>query len=409
MSYNNVALAVIPSGVKADTVYSLIGGDMDFTRSSSATRRNKDGLIEYVDTDIPRLDYDGAIPHLLLEPQRSNAQVYSEDLSNAAWSKTNATITTNAEIAPDGNSTANKFDAGTVTGEHHVNDVNTTVAGINYTFSVFVKSGNEDTIRVFMYRSGTPFTTIAALRINLNTQAIIENVNTAGTENKVENYGDGWYRISISGEALTTSTVVRVQPYESGLGTFTGTNEYFYLWGAQFEEGSYATSYIPNLATGSTTRNAETCLDATGDFNSSEGVLFAEIAPLSDDGTYRVLSISDGTANNRVSLYFTLASETVTGAVFLSGSPVAAMSFNLTTDFFDFNKIAIKFKENDFALWVNGVEVETDISGSTFTNGTLTYFDFSNGVTGNPFYGKVRQAVVFNSVLTDTQLAELTR
>ena len=164
--YNNVALAVIPSGVKADTVYSLIGGDMTFTRSSSATRRNKDGLIEYVDTDIPRLDYDGAIPHLLLEPQRSNAQVYSENLSNAAWGKLNATVTTNAEIAPDGNKTANKIDCGTATGEHHVNDFNTTVAGTDYTFSIFVKAGSLSEVRVFTYQSASPYTPIAALRID---------------------------------------------------------------------------------------------------------------------------------------------------------------------------------------------------------------------------------------------------
>lgn len=408
MSYNNVALAVIPSGIKSSIVYSLIGGNMTFARGSSATRINKDGLIEYVDTSVPRLDYDGAIPHLLLEPSRSNLQVYSEDLSNAAWSKTNATITTNAEIAPDGNSTANKFDAGTATGEHHVNDVNTTVAGTNYTFSIFVKSGNEDTIRVFMYRSGTPFTTIAALRINLNTQAIIENVNTAGTENKVENYGNGWYRISISGQALTTGTVVRVQAYESGLGTFTGNNQYFYLWGAQLEEGSYATSYIPRLDTVTATRTAETCRYATGDFNSSEGVLFAEIAPLADDGTGRNIGISNGGSANRANIFYSTTGR-ITGYFAVSATFQCYINYDLGADYLDFVKVAFKYKKDDFALWVNGVEVGTDTSGNTLTTGTLDTFDFTDGGSGNYFYGKVRQAVVFNSALTDTQLAELTR
>lgn len=139
MSYNNVALAVIPSGIKSSIVYSLIGGNMTFARGSSATRRNKDGLIEYVDTSVPRLDYDGAIPHLLLEPSRSNLIAYSEDFD--FWTQ-NAAFTEyfNYDIAPDGNKTADRIlnTSGANRGYYRT-ATGTTIALNDYTFSVFAK------------------------------------------------------------------------------------------------------------------------------------------------------------------------------------------------------------------------------------------------------------------------------
>ena len=84
-------LALIPSAYKPSTVYSVLPsdgvGDFDFTRAGEATRINKDGLIETVDSNVPRLNYpliDGVVsgcPSLLLEPLRRNLIRYSEDFS----------------------------------------------------------------------------------------------------------------------------------------------------------------------------------------------------------------------------------------------------------------------------------------------------------------------------------------
>ena len=71
------SLAMIPSGYKDGKVYSVLpsngDGDFTFSRGSNATRVNKDGLIETITGDTPRLDYsDGSCPSLLLEPQSTN-------------------------------------------------------------------------------------------------------------------------------------------------------------------------------------------------------------------------------------------------------------------------------------------------------------------------------------------------
>lgn len=120
--YDNAGLVMIPSGYKASKVYSVIpnttDGDFDFTRGSTATRVNKDGLIEVVASNVPRLDYpfiDGVVqdcPSLLLEPQRSNFVSYSEDFSQSYWNKSTSDstpiplVTANYAISPDGTQNA---------------------------------------------------------------------------------------------------------------------------------------------------------------------------------------------------------------------------------------------------------------------------------------------------------------
>ena len=116
--YDKASIALIPSGTKASTLYSVLpaNGDGDFTHSRSnttATRVNKDGLIEDVGSNIPRLNYPltngvaGDCPHLLLEPQRLNYSNYTEALSN--WVDENVTTADNQAVSPDGSVNASKI------------------------------------------------------------------------------------------------------------------------------------------------------------------------------------------------------------------------------------------------------------------------------------------------------------
>ena len=111
-------LALIPATI-GDKVYSILPndsvGDFDFDRASTATRINAQGLIEEVASGENRLNYsllDGEVvgcPHLLLEDEATNLLQYSEDFSNAAWSKSNSSITSNSVISPDGTQNADKL------------------------------------------------------------------------------------------------------------------------------------------------------------------------------------------------------------------------------------------------------------------------------------------------------------
>ena len=114
--------------------------------------------------------------------------------------------------------------------------------------------------------------------------------------------GDGWYRCSFS--YTGTATGVYLYPADNN-GDTSQTSGSVYLQYCQIEAGSYATSYIPTSGS-SVTRQADT---ATGSgnsevFNDSEGVLFADISALANDGTLRTITLGDNSSSNAVSFRY---------------------------------------------------------------------------------------------------------
>jgi len=185
-----------------------------------------------------------------------------------------------------------------------------------------------------------------------------------------------------------------------------------YLYGFQLEQGSYPTSYIPtNGQSGGVTRSAETA-NNSGDantINDSEGVLMVEISALANDLTNRYLSISDGTANNRILIrYVAGLSNTIGLFAVVGGSEQATLLYEVN-NILDNNKVLIKYKQNDYSLWINGFEVDTDTSGIVPSEGTLDRLNFAN-IDGStfPFYGSTKQIQYFDSALNDTELEILT-
>ena len=126
----------------------------NFTRSTSATRVNKQGLIEVVSNNEPRIDFkDNSNGVLLLEPSRSNLITYSEDFTDVSWSKVNAgagsipIVTANQGISPKGDLTADRvqFDLGGGTTSGDASRLRFSLgSGViaGYTQSVYIKSND---------------------------------------------------------------------------------------------------------------------------------------------------------------------------------------------------------------------------------------------------------------------------
>ena len=236
---------------------------------------------------------------------------------------------------------------------------------------------------------------------------VVGTVNS--TSATIEDYGNGWYRITNTLTAVNGSNDVFLGL--SGVdGSTSGAdvigNDVF-VWGFQVEELSYPTSYIPT--NGSTvTRDADTCTGAgsSADFNSEEGVLYAEIAALVDDSSAREITLSDGTADNRIELRYGAASNRIQ-LVVRSGGVVQASLTNSTNNILNFNKVAVKWKANDFALWINGVEQGADTSGSTPVGLNELQFNEGDGA-GGEFLGKCKSVRVYKEALSDTDLQNLT-
>ena len=177
-----------------------------------------------------------------------------------------------------------------------------------------------------------------------------------------------------------------------------------YAWGAQLEQQSYATSYIPTSGA-SATRNQELCNNATPVINSEEGTLYAEISALADDGTNRIFGLSNNNIfNESIILRYSSVSNRISAQVRKSGSYEFTINYD-STDVTAFSKIAFKYKQNDFALWVNGIEVGVASSGDVISG--LDTLGFS-WVGGNRFFGNTKGLKYYPKALADVQLEDLT-
>ena len=413
--YDKASIALIPSGYKATTLYSVMpaNGNGDFTHSRSnttSTRVNKDGLIENVGSNIPRLDYPltnglvGDCPHLLLEPSRTNTLQYTEDFGNSSWTRTNSTVSTNQVIAPDGSLTADRLIESTATGSHDIRQNETVTSGVQYTYSVFVKEYEAGSYRnVNFYVAGPNSVGTFSFSTGGFTGHSLDSARAI-------NYGNGWYRLEITDTSVSTAFNVIILTQNGTTTNYTGDGSSgFYLWGAQLEQGSYATSYIPNLTTGNKTRSADACSDSgtSADINSEEGVLFVEMATFDQNDTSdRRIAISSGNTNYVIRLTYAVTANRLYAVVYSLGTVWA--TYTALSNAEDFNKVALKYKASDFDFYVNGVKVQQQSSGATFPANTMTEVAFDNGGGGNDFYGKIKQLIVFNEALSDSELETLT-
>ena len=415
---NKASIILTPTGYKAGTLYNVAPidepyEDFDFARTSTATRINSSGLVSNVATGVPRISYDsnGDNGHILLEPTSTNLVTYSEDFSQ--WAGLIAlSIGLNQGISPNGSTEANLLSIGidSSSTRHRLYNLFNFVLGDTYTYSVFAKKNENDWFQLMF--SSSAFDNESYANFDLN-NGLVGNKGTSTTAN-IMYYGNGWYRCSITCTASASVTTT----YEILTTNNTNSSRYpsyqsnaavnvCFLWGAQLEELSYATSYIPTLTGSTETRATETANGAgSADLiNSTEGVLYAEIAGLVNGGLERRIALSDGTSQNFIQLILHSTANRIVYRV-NSQNNLQVNIDNSTFSQSQFLKIACVYKQNDFSLWINGAERATDTSGSVPIGLNTLNFDF--GQTTQPFYGKCKALAVFNEALSDSELTQLT-
>ena len=338
-----------------------------FSRASSATVVNQSGLIETVGSGTPRIDFkDDAKGALLLEPSRTNLWTESEGTS----------IILNSPLGEFGFYTLKN------------SQISRTISASDPISFTFIVKKIDGTIPTITSSSG-----------NGDLVIYVGGGSSAGLSGVLTNIGDGFYKFKLTGYS-NSGTGIEIIQNKSGVDTYVSL--------IQFEVGSYATSYIPTSGS-AVTRIAETCNNGANSqvINSTEGVLYAEISAIADDSTLKSVCISDSTTTNRVIINYSNQSNRLTADVRVGAVGQAFMqTFNFTIT--NFLKIAVKYKANDFALWVNGTEAATDNSGITFSANTLNNLSLDNGAGGEDFYGKIKDIRIYNQALTDAELQALT-
>lgn len=379
--YQKASLVQIPSGYKSGTLYSVVPNtaDGDFTvtgdAEGEATRVNKDGLIESVAANVPRLNYDFTNPqnpHLLLEPSRTNQITKSRDFEGWQDLGGSETVTNNDAIAPNGANTA----------------------------ATIEKTGS-DTSTLRFFTSYSNFSTIRSASIYIKKLSGNPTVSfgITDTQDSITPTNE-WVRY----------TKDNVTPTDFGVPIFVDievsgvSGDKVAVWGAQLEEGTYSTSLIETSGS-EATRTADTCGDAgDGTIIKAEGSLFVDLTTSNTDNFKRI-SITDASDSNN-NIFIQLLGTAFAVQVVSGGTTVYSWGFSITLS--DRHKIALRYKDGDSQLYYNGTQqTATTTSGTWFTDGLLDTFSLNQGSFFN-FYGEIYSTMLFNEALSDSELQTLT-
>jgi hypothetical protein len=255
---------------------------------NTATLVNVSGLIEDVNADIARFDYDPitkACRGLLIEETRQNIQLQSEDFSTT-WARTNLNVTTNTTVSPDGSQTADTLTASASPG--NIAYLQSVTNGTTYAFSLFVKKLTSDTVQI-------NFSNVAAGPIFTFSTESFSTVS--GWTTFIQKFDSGWYRISAARASNTTFAGMQIRIATSG--------EAVAAWGAQMEVGAFVTSYIPTT-TVAVTRNADVATIAgtnfSGFWRAGKGSALVRARPSTVSGIRPLIQFDDATADNIIAL-----------------------------------------------------------------------------------------------------------
>jgi hypothetical protein len=242
---------------------------------------------------------------LEIEEQRTNLALRSEEFDNASWTKSNATITANTVVAPDGALTGDKLVENTTNSAHEISQSVSFVSGTSYTFTVFAKAAERSFVRLAF--PSNAFGAGVAAFFNLTTGAVA-TISAGTPTTSITPVGNGWFRCSIAKSATvsTSGSVTVLCPNADNTLTYLGDGySGIYIWGAQLEAGSFATSYIPTVAS-QMTRSADSASMTGTNFSSwyraDEGTSFVSYRLAGLKNNARIFAFDDGTANNFHSL-----------------------------------------------------------------------------------------------------------
>jgi len=375
-----------------------------FSRGTGATRVNASGFIETVGNTTPRFDYDPvtlAPRGLLIEEARTNLLLQSETFDNASWPKTDATVTANVTNAPSGTAVADKLAETATTAAHSVSQIVTIAIGTSYTYTVYAKAAERNWIAL-QFTGGMTANHGAYFDL---ANGVVGNLISSPASASITKLADGWYRCSItSAPATGTSTTAWVYTASgNGVVSYLGTaGSGIYLWGAQFEAGAFATSYIPTVAS-TVSRSADVATMTGTNFstwwNATQGTFVVDADTVQASGN-RMIEASAGSLSRVVDIY-------------AAGGPVVQM-YNGTTAYSTSNnftlgspiKVAGAYQTANYAVVLNGGTVRTDAAVLVNTADSLQIGRFSGA--SNYLNGHIRSLAYYNTRLPNTQLQTLT-
>ena len=394
-----------------------LGPNISFTRASAANYFNSAGVLTSAAVNEPRFDHDPvtlASKGLLVEVQRTNLALRSAELSDAAWNKTTSPVTVTADqiAAPDGTTSGDLIAATTDSDDHLAyQPISGATAGAVYTMSIFVKQGTQRYI-IFGDRGDAVW---RLLTFDFNTLSISGTFNL--TSSSVTSVGNGWYRLTATATRTNTSS------YQIAIGFgnsathnsppvyVASASDNFYAWGAQLEEGAFASSYI-GTAGASATRSSDlpTVTAISSFYNQDEGTIFVQQsqAVINHTTSFRFLEISNAGAAFRKPIMEIQTNNVATFST-LGGTTTGVSNSSNTVSANTVYKIACAYKTNDLRGALNGTltSADTTVDVATPVVDRMT-IGYSTSIPSFQVSCHIQKIAYYNTRLTDAQMQSLT-
>jgi hypothetical protein len=350
---------------------------------------------------------------LLVEPQRTNLALWSEQFDNAYWTKNASSVTANSVISPDGTQDADTLTANGLLNFHSVMSSAVSVTTTATTLSIYAKKNTNDFIQLAVTGG------IGGMYANFNiATGVVGSVGTTSGSNptsSIQSMGNGWYRCSMTfTPTVATTTNVYCALAASATDTRLLANTLstsVYLYGAQLEAGAYPTSYIPTTSA-SVTRNAD-IISKTGIsslIGQTEGTILIDFVlknPIS--ATNRMFSLTESNWSSGGSIYINAFNNKFNVDIVNAGASVATIDYSFTPQQNTRYKIAVAYKLNDCKMYVNGVDAGSDTSTSAMPTCSELYLNALGGGFNAPYEASnINVASLWKTRLTNAELAQLT-
>ena len=412
-----------------------------FTRDGVGTYVDDMGIIKYASNNTPRFDHDpvtGESLGLLIEEARTNYCGNSEMLANWSLPISDTFIAssgTQLSTNPDGSSPAYHYVPSTTSGLHRFNrTVTLPTLDTDYVVSLFVKrvtAGSVSSLNRYIElettgswaansqgtgHSGSNGGTSVTFDLqDLAIQSKTNNTDGYTGDAKIEDYGNGWYRLSYvfnpGSGSYFTGTVWWGHPSTLGPdGSNSGNgNPSFYFWGASVEKGAFITSHIPTHTNSSVTRTADiakiTGTNFTDFYNQTEGTVLLNVDSVDGGTNMGLVSFDDTTTSNYLSIQHSLTPKSyfVTRT---SSSNLYGVEFSTWES--GQRKLSFAYKTNDFAMTENGSTPTTVGTGSIPSVTQMNIGSLANNNSLRIKQARFARLTYYNKRLPNAQLQGLT-
>ena len=382
-------------------------GATDYNATTTQIARSYAPTLQTAASGAARFEHsatDGQSMGCLIESQATNLNPYSDAL--ASWgSNANLTLTSNAAIGPDGTLGADLMVGNTANDSHYVRSTATTVSSsATYTLSGYFKSVNGEKVRLVVFKASSPYTGEADAKFTLSGNGSASVTTGSAT---ITSVGGGYYRCTVTGTTLSTSSFFQVQTVSTGDAQDYVANDYngVLCAGIQFESGSFASSLISTSGASATRAADNLSVTDASLFGTGSGAVVAEAGPVSGTFYPTLFDLTDTTTSNRVLLQSGGSGTPTSLTVAADGNASVGVVSEAVT--MSNRKFAVSYDTNSFKIVNNGGTVSEDTSGQLPQQLSKLSIGTDNG-GGGPLNGNIKRIAVFGEALSDTNLQAVT-